>query len=152
MARKKKEVEHFKTEGNQVLMKEADITNLTEFEKEKISFFVQTLGYEMVFIEEEPKKKNYFTVEKAEAYLRRNDKECLETFRDFKKKADKVTAKYKALVQAEKDGGEGAPDKDEIQEARNAMVSAQRDAFIAQKQWFKDTYGIDVYDKVRKEY
>ena len=152
MARKKKEVEHFKTEGNQVLMKEEDITNLTEFEKEKISFFVQTLGYEMVFIEEEPKKNNYFTVDKAEAFLRKNDKEGLEAFRDFKKKADKVTAKYKALVQAEKDGGDGAPDKEEIKEARNAMVTAQRNAFLAQKEWFKETYGIDTYHKVRKEY
>lgn len=151
MARTKKKVEHFKVIDKTIVMYEEDIPNLTEAENTKIAFFVQTLGYEMVFVEPEPKKKCYFTVEKAEKYLRKN-KEDIETFRGFKKQADKATAKYKALKKAEKEGGEGAPDKEEVKQARNAMVSAQRDAFIAQKQWFKDTFGVDEYDKVRKEY
>ncbi len=151
MARIKKEVEHFKVVDKTIVMYEEDIPKLTEAENTKIAFFVQTLGYEMVFVEPEPKKKNYFTVEKAERFLRK-DKEGLEAFREFKKKADKVTAKYKALKKAEKEGGEDAPSEAEVKEAQRAMISAQKDAFIDQKKWFKETYGEDAYEKVRKEY
>ena len=152
MARKKKEVEHFQIIDGKIVMKEEDINNLTEAENTKIAFYAQTLGYEVAFLEPEPKKKNYFTVEKAEKYLKKKDKAGLKEFRDFKKEADKITAEYKKLKKAEKEGGDKAPSEEEVKEARRAMISAQKDAFIEQKKWFKDRYGIDEYDAVRKEY
>ena len=152
MAKKKKTVDHFKIDSGRIIMEEKDIANLTEAENTKISFYVKTLGYEVVFLEPEPKKSNYFTVEKAERYLRRKDKEGLKVFKSFKEDADKITLEYKELKKAEKQGGKSAPDKEKVDEARIAMITAQRDAFLAQKQWFKDTYGIEEYDKVRKEY
>lgn len=151
MARKKKEKELFKTVDNKVIMEEKDITNLSDFDREKIAFFVRTLGYEMVFIEPEVKKNNYFTVEKAEKYLKEN-KGDLNTFRAFRVDADKVSAKYKELKKAQKEGGKNKPSDEEVRQARNAMVIAQREAFNEQKQWFKDTYGVEEYDKARKEY
>lgn len=152
MARKKKEVEHFQIVDGKILMEEKDIPNLSESENTKISFYVKTLGYELLFIEPEPKKKNYFTADKAERYLKKKDKAGLKTFKDFKKEADKLTAEYKELKKAEKAGGKDKPEEAKVKEAQKAMISAQKDAFIAQKKWFKESYGIDEYDKVRKEY
>lgn len=154
MAREKtiKPVEHFKVvDGNKIVMEEKDINNLSDAENTKIAFYVKTLGFDLVFIEPEPTKKNYFTVAKAEKYLAK-DKEGLKKFQSFKKSAEKITEDYKALKKAEKEGGEKAPDEAAVKEARKAMISAQKDAFIAQKKWFKETYGVDEYDKVRKEY
>lgn len=151
MAKKKKEIKHYRIDNGKILMEEKDIANLTEEENIQIAFYVKTLGYELLFLEPEPRQKNYFTVEKAEKYLKK-DKEGLKKFNSFKKEADKVTAEYKALKMEEKEGGKNKPNKETIKEARRAMVSAQRDAFIAQKKWFKETYGIEEYDKVRKEY
>lgn len=151
MARKKKEIEHFRIIDNKVVMEEKDISNLTESENTKIAFYVKTLGYDLVFVEPEPKKKNYFTADKAEKYLKK-DKAGLKTFKDFKKDADKVTEEYKELKKAEKAGGEDKPDGSKVIEAQKAMITAQRDAFLKQKEWFKNTYGIEEYDKVRKEY
>lgn len=145
MARKKKEVEHFKIDDGKIIMEEKDIANLTEAENIKISFFVKTLGFEVVFIEPEPKKSNYFTVAKAEKYLRKKDKEGLKKFNAIKEEANKLTEDYKEIKKS------GADD-DKVKEARKNMITAQRKAFISQKEWFKDTYGIDEYDKVRTEY
>ncbi len=144
MARKKKEIKHYQLIDNKVVMEEKDIVNLTENEHIEIAFYVKTLGYELVYIVPEPKKKNYFTVEKAEKYLKK-DKAGLKKFRDFRKNADKVTAEYKDIKKT-------SNDESKIKEARKAMITAQREAFIKQKEWFKDTYGIEEYDKVRKEY
>ena len=144
MARKKKEIKHYQLVDKKVVMEEKDIANLTENEHIEIAFYVKTLGYELVYIEPEPKKKNYFTVEKAEKYLKK-DKEALKKFRSFKKSADQLTVEYKEAKKENKD-------EDQIKEAQKKMITAQREAFIAQKEWFKDTYGIDEYDKVRKEY
>lgn len=141
-------------------MEEKDIDNLSDAENTKIAFYVKTLGFEVVFVEPEPKKKNYFTVEKAEKYLKKKDKEGLKKFKSFKKDADKKTAEYKELVASKKyaeteEGkkeGKVAPDDATIKDAQKAMVSSQKDAFIEQKKWFKETYGIEEYDIVRKEY
>ena len=152
MARKKKEVEHFTITDGKIVMEEKDINNLTEAENTKIAFYVKTLGFDLVFVEPEPKKKNYFTAEKAEAYLKKKSKEELIAFKNFKIDADKATKEYKDLKAAEKKGGKDKPDEATVNEARKAMVKAQREAFQAQKKWFKDTYGIEEYDKVRKEY
>ena len=151
MARKKKEVEHFRIADGKIIMEENDIANLSDSENTKISFYVKTLGYDLVFVEPEEKKKNYFTAEKAERYLKKKDKEGLKTFTDFKKDADKVTAEYKELKAAEKKGGKDKPDEEAVNQARKAMVTAQRKAYLDQKKWFKETYGIDQYDKVRKD-
>lgn len=145
MARKKKAVEHFKIADGKIIMEEKDIANLTEAENIKISFYVKTLGFEMVFVEPEPKKSNYFTIAKAEKYLRKKDKEGLKKFNELKIEANKLTEKYKEVKKS------GA-DEDKVKEARKNMITAQREAFISQKEWFKDTYGIDEYDKVRTEY
>lgn len=145
MARKKKEVEHFQVVDGKIIMEEKDIENLTEKENTKISFYVKTLGYEVVFLEPEPKKKNYFTIEKAEKYLKKNDKSKLKTFNDIKNEANRITEEYKNIKKTSKD-------QKEIKDARKKMITAQREAFIEQKEWFKDTYGIEEYDKVRKEY
>ena len=145
MARRKKEVEHFKIADGKIIMEEKDIANLTEEENLKIAFYAKTLGYEVVFIEPEPKKSNYFTIAKAEKYLKKKDKEGLKRFNDLKKDANKLTEEYKEIKKS------GA-DEDKVKEARKNMITAQREAFIAQKEWFKDTYGIDEYDKVRTEY
>ena len=144
MARKKKEIKHYQLIDEKVVMEEKDIANLTESEHVEIAFYVKTLGYELVYIEPEPKKKNYFTVEKAEKYLKK-DKEGLKKFRAFKKNADKLTEEYKDIKKT-------SEDQAKIKEAQKAMITAQREAFIAQKEWFKDTYGLEEYDKVRKEY
>ena len=152
MKRKSKDTEHFQIVDGTIVMEEKDIPNLTESENIKISFYVKTLGYDIVFIEPEPKKKYYFTVEKAEKYLKKKDKAGLATFNELRKDADIVTAEYKALKKAEKEGGKNKPNSDEIKMAQKAMISAQRDAYIAQKKWFKETYGIEEYDIVRKEY
>lgn len=153
MAKQKKEVQHFRVIDEKIVLEEKDIPNLTEEENTKIAFFVKTLGYEVVFVEPEPKKSNYFTVAKAEKYLnQKRDKEGLKKFRDFKKKADQATAEYKAIKKAEKEGGEDKPSEDKVNEARRAMIIAQKDAFLAQKEWFKDTFGTDEYERVRKEY
>jgi hypothetical protein len=144
MARKKKEVKHYQIIDEKVVMEEKDIANLTESEHVEIAFYVKTLGYELVYIEPEPKKKNYFTVEKAEKYLKK-DKEGLNKFKAFKKNADKLTAEYKDIKKTSEDDAK-------IKEAQKKMITAQREAFIEQKNWFKDTYGIEEYDKVRKEY
>lgn len=151
MARKKKEIKHYQIIDDKIVMEEKDIVNLSETEHKEIAFYSKTLGYELVYIEPEPKKKNYFTVEKAEKYLKK-DKEGLKKFKAFKKDADRITEEYKELKKAERDGGKDKPDKTKVNEARKAMVTAQRSAFLAQKEWFKDTYGIEEYDRVRKEY
>lgn len=145
MARKKKEVEHFKVVDGKIIMEEKDIANLTEAENTKISFYVKTLGFEVVFVEPEPKKNNYFTVAKAEKYLAKKDKAGLKKFKSFKNDADKLTEEYKEI---KRNGG----DEKKVKEAQRKMIIAQREAFISQKEWFKDTYGIDEYDKVRTEY
>ena len=145
MARKKKVVEHFKIADGKIIMEEKDIANLTEAENTKISFYVKTLGFEVVFVEPEPKKSNYFTVAKAEKYLKKKDKEGLKIFKEFKNEADKLTEEYKEIKKS------GA-DENKVKEAQKKMITAQRDAFISQKEWFKDTYGMDEYDKVRIEY
>lgn len=145
MAQKKKEIEHFRIEEGKVLLEEKDIENLTEKENKKISFYVKTLGYEVIFLEPEPKKNNYFTIAKAEKYLKKNDKKNLKAFNDIKNEANKVTEEYKDIRKTSKD-------QKVIKEARKKMITAQREAFIEQKEWFKDTYGIEEYDKVRKEY
>lgn len=154
MARKKKEkkVEHFQIVDGKILMEEKDIANLSDTENAKIAFYVKTLGYEVYFVEPEPKKKRSFTVAKAEKYLAENDKAGLKKFREFKKDADKVTTEYKALKQAEKKGGKDKPDEAAVKAAQKAMVTAQREAFLAQKEWFKDKYGIEEYDVVRNDY
>ena len=66
MARKKKEkkVEHFQIVDGKILMEEKDIANLSDTENAKIAFYVKTLGYEVYFVEPEPKKKRSFTVAK----------------------------------------------------------------------------------------
>lgn len=145
MAKKKKVIQHYKVEDGKILMEKKDIPNLTKEENDEIAFYVKTLGFELLFIEPEPKKKNYFTVEKAEKYLKKKDKEGLKKFKDFKKDADKLTTKYK-------DVKKNSEDEAEIKNAQKAMITAQREAFIAQKNWFKDTYGIEEYDKVRKDF
>lgn len=152
MARKKKEIEHFRIVDGKIIMKETDIANLSDSENTKIAFYVKTLGYDLVFEEEEEKKKEYFNVEKAERYLKKKDKEGLETFKSFTEEADKATAEYKEVKAAEKKGGKDKPDEATVKEAQKAMITAQRIAFQKQKDWFKETYGQDEYDKVRKEY
>ncbi len=152
MPRKKKEIEHFKIADGKIIMEEQDIANLSDSENTKISFYVKTLGYEVVFIEPEEKKKNYFNAEKAERYLKKKDKEGLKKFKSFTEEADKVTAEYKEIKAAEKKGGKDKPDEAAVKEAQKAMITAQRKAFQDQKDWFKETYGPEEYDKVRKEY
>lgn len=145
MAKKKKEVKHYQVVDEKVLMEEKDIVNLTETEHTEIAFYVKTLGYELLYIEPEPKKSNYFTIDKAEKYIIDNDKARLKKFRSFKKDANKATEEYKTIKK-------NSQDEAEIKEARKKMITSQRIAFNEQKEWFKDTYGIEEYDRVRKEY
>lgn len=145
MARKKRTVSHYKVEDGKILMEKKDIPNLTKEENDEIAFYVKTLGFDLLFIEPEPKKKNYFTVAKAEKYLKKKDKEGLKKFKSLKHDAESRTIEYKNI---RRDGSDEA----KIENAKKAMITAQREAFIAQKKWFKETYGIEEYDKVRKEY
>lgn len=154
----KKEVSLFEVKENKIYILEENLSKLTEADNTKIAFYSKTLGYEVVFTTPEPKKKNYFTIDKAIAYINAYDKKSLKEFNAFKEKADKLAAEYKALKAAEKkakakDATEedkaNAPKKEAVKDAQKAQIIAQREAFTKQKEYFKKKYGKEAYDTVR---
>ena len=156
---RKKAIELFEVNDNKVLIPEENIEKLTDSDKSKIAFYSKTLGYEVVFIKPEPQKRKSFTIDKATAYINAYDKKGLNAFTALKKDADKVTEKYKVLVQAKKQADSkdatkeekaAAPKENEIADARKAMIIAQKDAYIAQKNYFIDKYGEDAYKAVKE--
>lgn len=153
MARKKKEVEHYTIKDGKVLIEEKDIDILSEKENKKISFYVKTLGYEVVLLDEIPKTRKTFTLKKAEAYIKENDKKSLKEFKSLKVEADKTADEYRKLKELSKD--ENNPDKPtekELIKARVNMINEERKAFIEMKGWFIAKYGKDGYDDARKLY
>ena len=97
----------------------------------------------LCWLEEEVKTRNDFTVEKAKKYIKKNgSKEELKKFEELSKKAEKLAAEYKEL--------KAAGSTDEAKAKQKEMLKESGNAFRSQKKWFKDTYGEDVYDQVRK--
>ena len=64
----KKEAALFEVKENKIYILEENLSKLTEADNTKIAFYSKTLGYEVVFTTPEPKKKNYFTIDKAIVY------------------------------------------------------------------------------------
>ena len=98
---KKKEVKLYEIKDNMIIMKKSDIANLSPEDNTEIGFYAKTLGYEIVWLEEEVKTRNDFTVEKAKKYIKKNgSKEELKKFEELSKKAEKLAAEYKELKAA----------------------------------------------------
>ena len=140
---KKKEVKLYEIKDNMIIMKKSDIANLSPEDNTEIGFYAKTLGYEIVWNEEEAQTRNDFTVDKAKKYIKKNgSKEELKKFEELSKKAEKLAAEYKEL--------KAAGSTDEAKAKQKEMLKESGNAFRSQKKWFKDTYGEDVYDQVRK--
>ena len=147
----KKSVALFSVQDNKLLIPEENIDKLTDADKSKIAFYNNTLGYEVIFTKPEPKKRKTFTIAKATLYIEANNKKGLKAFKALKEDADKAAKSYKSLVAAKKDeNSENAPTDEEVKSARKAMIVAQKDAFIAQKKFFIETYGEDAYEAVKE--
>ena len=86
----KKTVSLFEVKDKEILILKENLSKLTSSDNEQIAFYVNTLGFEVKFVEPEPKKKNYFTIEKATEYIKANDKKSLKEFVAFKEKADNL--------------------------------------------------------------
>lgn len=149
----------FDIEGKEIHILKENISKLESSDQEQIAFYVNTLGFEVKFVDPEPKKKNYFTIEKAVEYIKSNDKKSLKEFEDLKAEANKLAAEYKklnaALKKAEAKGAteedkKNAPTEEEVKEAQTAQIKAQRKAFADQKDFFIKKYGKEVYTAVRK--
>jgi hypothetical protein len=147
---KKKEVKYYELVNKTIVMYEEDVVKLTEEDNKMISFYHNVLGYEICFLKPEEKKKNYFKIEKAEKYILKKDKARIEEFKAIKAEADKLVAQYTALKAKQKVGGKEAPALAEVEAAKKAQINAQRKAYAEQKKWFKETYGQEAYDEVRK--
>ena len=147
---KKKEVKYYELVNNTIAMYEEDVVKLTEEDKKMISFYHNVLGYQMCFLKPEEKKKNYFKIENAKKYILKKDKARIDEFNAFRLEAQKLAAELKVLKAKQKAGGKEAPTPVEIKEAQKAQINAQREAYAAQLKWFKDTYGQEAYDEVRK--
>ena len=121
MAKKKELPKLFtvSTEDQQIILKKEDIVKLTKSDNAEIKFYVNTLGFDVVFIEEEPKVKHYFNVVRAEKYIKKHDKDSLAAFQKI---------------------AEGVDKKD---------VKSCGDAFRKQKEWFIKKYGKEAYDEAR---
>ena len=154
----KKTVSLFEVKDKEILILKENLSKLTSSDNEQIAFYVNTLGFEVKFVEPEPKKKNYFTIEKATEYIKANDKKSLKEFVAFKEKADKLAAEYKELKAAQKkaeaenateEDKANAPKEDAVKAAQKAQIVAQREAFTKQKEYFKKKYGKEAYDTVR---
>ena len=159
MAKKKVEQKVYELKDNKIIMLEADIPKLTQEDKDKISFYHNVLGHEMCFIQPEEKVKEYFRLAAAKKYLKKRDKAGLAEFEKIAAKADKAAAAYKTLKAAEKaaaaDGAteedkKAAPTPEALAAAQKDMISEQREAFKKQRAWFKEKYGEEAYDEVRK--
>lgn len=159
MAKKKPEQKLYELKDKKILMYEADIPKLSAEDKEMISFYHNVLGHEMVFIQPEEKVKEYFRLENAKKYLKRKDKDALAEFNKLAAKADKAAAAYKKLKEAEKaakaegateEQKKAAPAAEAVAAAQKDMINEQREAFKAQRAWFKETFGEEAYDEVRK--
>ena len=68
----KKEVSLFEVKDKEILILKENLSKLTSSDNEQIAFYVNTLGFEVKFVEPEPKKKNYFTIDKAIVYMDRS--------------------------------------------------------------------------------
>ena len=154
----KKTVSLFEVKDKEILILKENLSKLTSSDNEQIAFYVNTLGFEVKFVEPEPKKKNYFTIEKATEYIKEHDKKSLKEFAALKAEADKLAATYKSLKAAQKKAeAENATDEDkknapkeaDVKAAQKAQIVAQREAFAAQKEYFKTKYGKEAYDTVR---
>ena len=154
----KKEVSLFEVKENKIYILEENLSKLTEADNTKIAFYSKTLGYEVVFTTPEPKKKNYFTIDKAIVYINAYDKKSLKEFKALKEEADKLAAAYKELKAAQKkaeakdateEDKKKAPKAEDVKAAQKAQIVAQREAFTAQKEYFKKKYGKEAYDAVR---
>lgn len=157
MAKKQME-ELFKVEGKEILILKKDLSKLTSSDHEQIAFYVNTLGFVVKFTDPEPKKKNYFTIEKAIAYIKEHDKKSLTEFNDLKAEANKLAEKYKELNAAAKkakaedateEDKENAPKEEDLKAAQTAQIKAQRQAFSNQKDYFIKKYGEEAYITVR---
>lgn len=154
----KKTVSLFEVKDKEILILKENLSKLTSSDNEQIAFYVNTLGFEVKFIEPEPKKKNYFTIEKATEYIKENDKKSLKEFVAFKAEADKLAAAYKEMKAAQKkaeaenateEEKKNAPAEADVKAAQKAQIVAQREAFTKQKEFFKKKYGQEAYDIVR---
>ena len=154
----KKTVSLFEVKDKEILILKENLSKLTSSDNEQIAFYVNTLGFEVIFIEHEPKKKNYFTIEKATEYIKENDKKSLKEFVAFKAEADKLAAAYKEMKAAQKkaeaenateEEKKNAPAEADVKAAQKAQIVAQREAFTKQKEFFKKKYGQEAYDIVR---
>lgn len=151
MARKKKvkaPLKHFSIDdyNKEIIIVRDELPNLQDFENDEIKLY-QNLGYKINIIEEKvtPKKKT-FTYEKAVKYLRKNHKNELPVFNEFKAEANKLSEAYKELKKS------GNASAEELDKARAEMIIAQRNAFKEQKEWFKAKYGEEAYKEVRLYY
>ena len=154
----KKAVEYYQLVDNKVVMQEADIVNLTEADQQKIAFYVNVLKYEMCFVEPEEKKRKTFKIEKAVAYIKKHDKTALAEFEALAAEAKKAAEAYKKLnaaaKAAKKDGASddvkaAAPTNKKVKDAQKAMITANREAFLAQKAYFIEHYGDKDYEAVK---
>ena len=154
----KKEVSLFEVKDKEILILKENLSKLTSSDNEQIAFYVNTLGFEVKFVEPEPKKKNYFTIDKAIVYIKAYDKKSLKEFNALKEEADKLAAAYKELKAAQKkaeaadateEDKKKAPKAEDVKKAQKAQIVAQREAFTAQKEYFKNKYGKEAYDAVR---
>ena len=155
MAKKTKEL--FKVDGDKIMV--YDIVALAEDPEAAKKFRAyKTLGYEIVEVKPEPKKRNTFTIEKAQEYIKAHDKKGLKSFASIKDEAATLADEYRNLKAAEKkakatdateEDKKAAPTAEEVKAAQRAMITAQRTAFAAQKKYFKEKYGEEAYNEVR---
>ena len=158
MAKKKKEVAalfELNEKEKLVIMKEEDIINLSDSDKLKIEFYVNVLKFQVVFVEPEVKVRKTFKMENAYKYIKKNDKDSVEEFDNLKADANAAAATYKTLNAEYKKKLEDKVEVDEkqyaadLKAAKKAMIEKQKDAFIAQKNLFKEKYGEEAYEAVK---
>lgn len=152
-----------------IVVNETVLSELAEAELTKIKFY-SSIGYAVeLFKPVEKKSRNDFKIENAIKYIKAHDeKNVLDEFLGLAKKADEMQKKAKdtkekigkleeALNYKDKTDEEINKIEKEIEslkakyaEEHKAQLIAHAEAFRAQRDLFKEKYGIKEYDKVRK--
>lgn len=148
MAKREKKVKSlFEISGNTIRVKEEDLIALSNDEEQSAKVAaLKKLGYELELVKPEPKTRKTFTKAKAEAYIKAYDKKSLKAFAALEKDSKAAAAAYTELVAAHKKGEASA---EEVAEARKTMIRKSREAFTAQKKYFRDTFGDEAYETVK---